>query len=261
MQGGPKGDGTIFRVTRWGRLTTLHTFSGPDGKSPRAALILGSDGNFYGTTSTGGANDSALCDGTGCGTIFKITPEGVLTTLYRFCARRDCADGQWPTSSLVEGTDGNFYGTNYGGGAFNYGTAFKITPEGRLTTLHSFSLSDGAIPYAGLVQGSDGAFYGTTSSGGDPTCSCGTIFSLSTGLAPFVKTLPTTGGVGTTVMLLGNNLLGSTSVTFNGVAAAFQIISDTEIQATVPTGATTGTVDVTTSAGTLNSNVAFRVTR
>jgi uncharacterized repeat protein (TIGR03803 family) len=259
--GGPKGYGAIFRVTPSGWLTTLHTFGGPDGKSPYAALILGSDGNFYGTTYTRGANDPALCEGLGCGTVFRITPWGGLTTLYNFCARHACADGQWPTGSLVEGTDGNFYGTTQEGGIFGYGTVFKITPEGRLITVHSFSLSEGALPYAGLVQGTDGAFYGTTMMGGDPNCGCGTVFRLSTGLAPFVKTLPTTGKAGATATILGNNLLGSTSVTFNGVAATFQVISNTEIQATVPIGATTGSVEVTTIQGTLKSNVAFRVMR
>jgi uncharacterized repeat protein (TIGR03803 family) len=259
--GGAKEFGTIFRLTPSGWLATLHRFTGPDGKSPHAALILGSDGNLYGTTYTGGANDSSLCDGLGCGTVFKITPAGVLTTLYSLCARRDCADGQWPTSSLVEGTDGNFYGTTQAGGAFGYGVAFRITPEGRFSALHSFSLGEGALPYAGLVQATDGAFYGTTMMGGDPNCSCGTVFRLSTGLAPFVKTRPTIGEAGATVTILGNNLLGSTSVTFNGASASFQVISDTEIQATVPAGATTGTVEVTTNQEALKSNVAFRVTR
>jgi uncharacterized repeat protein (TIGR03803 family) len=259
--GGPKGYGTIFRVTPSGWLTTLHTFSGPDGKSPYAALILGSDGNFYGTTYTRGANDPALCEGLGCGTIFKITPRGVLTTLYNFCARRDCADGRWPSGDLVEGTDGNFYGTTQAGGTFGYGIAFKITPQGRFTTLHSFSLEGGALPYAGLTQGTNGVFYGTTMGGGDPNCSCGTVFSLSTGLAPFVKMLPTTGKTGTTVTILGNNLLGSTSVTFNGASASFQAVSDTEIQATVPTEATTGAVEVTTNQGALKSSIPFRVAR
>ncbi|MGP0018593.1 MAG: choice-of-anchor tandem repeat GloVer-containing protein [Candidatus Sulfotelmatobacter sp.] len=268
--GGANGYGTIFRVTTTGRLTILHSFSGPDGKSPHTALTLGSDGNFYGTTSTGGANDPTLCEGVGCGTIFKITLRGLLTTLYSFCAKSGCTDGQWPTGDLVEGSDGNFYGTNQAGGAFGYtcvlgscGTVFKITPQGTLTTLHSFSGSDGSMPYAGLVQGTDGVFYGSTIMGSDLSCGggygCGTVFNLSVGLGPFVETRPTNGSAGTAVTILGNHLLGSTSVIFNHTVATFEVVSDTEITATVPTGATTGPVAVTTADGTLKSKVPFRV--
>jgi uncharacterized repeat protein (TIGR03803 family) len=155
--------------------TTLISFNGTDGSQPVAGLAQGRDGNLYGTTATGGANN-------GYGTVFKITPKGTLTTLYSFCAQTNCTDGGVPEGGLVLGTDGNFYGTTASGGAYyiDGGTVFKITPSGTMATLHSFcrtpSCSDGASPYAGLVQATDGNFYGTTSRGGG---SYGTIFRIT----------------------------------------------------------------------------------
>jgi uncharacterized repeat protein (TIGR03803 family) len=173
--GGANNAGTVFKITPSGTLTTLHSFAGTDGKYPLAALVQATDGNFYGTTDGGGA--------AGGGTIFKITPSGALTTLYSFCSQSGCADGGGPQASLVQASDGNFYGTTYGGGTNNDGTVFKITPSGTLTTLHSFSGADGANPYAGLIQATDGNFYGTTFAGGYSYCAlqgCGTIFKITT---------------------------------------------------------------------------------
>ncbi len=155
-------------------LTPLHMFAGypTDGASPYAGLVQATDGNFYGTTYQGGA--SSNCQG-GCGTVFRITSAGTLTTLHSF----DWYDGASPTGALVQGSDGNLYGTTYGGGAEpRVGTVFKITPGGALTTLYSFcaqaNCTDGQQPYAGLVRGSDGNFYGTTLEGGANTgCSFG----------------------------------------------------------------------------------------
>jgi uncharacterized repeat protein (TIGR03803 family) len=268
--GGPNGYGTIFKVTPGGKLTKLHTFEFTDGKFPYDALIQGSDGNFYGTTYTGGANDPQACEGGGCGTIFRITPSGTLTTLYNFCSQPNCIDGQWPSGGLVEGTDGNFYGITDAGGDFGEscpfgicGTVFKMTPEGVLTTLHSFDTTDGSSPYAGLVQGTNGKFYGNTEMGADLSCGggygCGTVFSLDVGLGPFVETRPTSGKVGAKVVILGDNLKGATGVSFSGTAATFKVVSKSEIRTMVPAGATTGTVTVTMPNGTLNSNVTFRV--
>jgi uncharacterized repeat protein (TIGR03803 family) len=265
--------GTVFKITPGGKLTTLHSFRGTDGDAPEATLAQAADGNLYGTTSKGGANN--LCNGA-CGTVFKITSRGMLTTLYNFCSRSACADGYTPYAGLVEGTDGNFYGTTYAGGAnaacymgATCGTAFKITTSGTLTTLHSFcaqtNCADGTHPQAGLVQDTNGRLYGTTVNGGangactDPS-GCGTVFSLSVGLGPFVETQPTSGTAGAPVKILGTNLTGATSVTFNGTAAAFTVKSKSEITTTVPTGATTGTIQVVTPGGTLSSNVPFRVT-
>ena len=259
MGGGANyNDGTVFKITPGGTLTTPHIFDGANGSSPNA-LVRGSDGNFYGTTVGGGT--SANCTN-GCGAVFKITSGGTLTTLYSFCAQSGCPDGYSPEAGLVQGTDGNFYGTTVGGGASNRGTIFRITPKGNLTTLHNF-YGNGS-PIAGLLQGTDGRFYGTTFSGGTSSAcpdGCGTIFKLSVGLGPFVTTQTSSGKVGANVIILGNNLTGATGVSFNGTpATTFTVVSASEITATVPAGATTGKIQVTATGGTLTSNKAFYVT-
>jgi len=259
---GTKGDGTVFSITPSGTLRTLYRFCSQinctDGAFPAAGLVLGTDGNLYGTTSGGGANGNY-------GTVFKITPSGMLTALYSFCSQPNCTDGTAPTATLVQATDGNFYGTTQRGGAngaAGYGTAFSITPSGTLVTLYTFcsqtNCTDGSHPVAGLVQDTDGSFYGTTQNGGS-SGGYGTVFSLSVGLSPFVETLPASGKVGAAVNILGTNLTSATSVTFNGTPATFTVVSASEITTTVPTGATTGTVKVVTPGGTLSSNVNFTV--
>ncbi|HUY12003.1 MAG TPA: choice-of-anchor tandem repeat GloVer-containing protein [Terriglobia bacterium] len=179
------GCGTIFKITPSGTLTTLYSFcvvgySCPDGEAPQGGLVQAANGNFYGTTVEGGTD--------GDGTIFKITPSGTLTTLYSFCSQSGCTDGAFPYARLVQATDGNFYGTTFGGGANSScspngcGTIFKITPSGTLTTLHSFDSTDGAFPYAGLVQATDGNFYGSAEGGANGACSpfgCGTVFKIT----------------------------------------------------------------------------------
>jgi uncharacterized protein (TIGR03437 family) len=110
-----------------------------------------------------------------------------------------------------------------------------------------------------MAQDTNGNFYGTTYSGGGGRSAAGTVFRVSVGLGPFVKTLPTSGRVGMRVGILGTNLTGATSVTFNGTPATFTVVSPSLIGTNVPTGATTGTVQVVTPSGTLSSNVPFRV--
>jgi uncharacterized repeat protein (TIGR03803 family) len=259
----PNGCGTVFEITPAGNLTTLYRFcleaNCTDGKLPAAGLVQGINGNLYGTTNIGGANNS--------GTVFGITPKGVLTTLYSFCSQPNCADGENPNAGLFQATDGNFYGTTQFGGVYGGGTVFEITSNGVLTTLYNFcsqpSCTDGEYPIAGLIQATDGIFYGTTLNGGATPCTygCGTVFSLSIGLRPFVKTLPISGKVGREVAILGNNLTSATSVTFNGAVTGFKVLSNNEITTTVPAGATTGAVKVTTPSGILKSNIAFRVVR
>jgi uncharacterized repeat protein (TIGR03803 family) len=184
------GFGTVFKITSAGTLTPLWQFGSlsnhVDGIWPWAGLVQGSDGSFYGTTGGGGTNTT--CYG-GCGTVFKITPAGTLTTLWQFGGSPNNADGYYPEAGLIQGSDGDFYGTTAQGGtntysSYGYGTVFKITPAGTLTPLWQFgSLSnraDGARPYAGLVQGSDGNFYGTTSQGGTNTpYNNGTVFKIT----------------------------------------------------------------------------------
>jgi uncharacterized repeat protein (TIGR03803 family) len=257
------GCGTIFKITPAGKLTTLHSFDGTDGFGP-TGVVQGTDGNFYGTSTGGGAST--------VGTVFKITAGGKLTTLYSFA---DGADGGGPWAGLVQGTDGNFYGTTTEGGtgsscsfqgAASCGTIFKITPEGRLTELYSFSDASGGesvVDPEWVTQGTDGAFYGITHQGG-PGCGvdpfgCGTIFSLASGLGPFVETRPASGKVGATVIILGIDLRGATSVSFEGKEAQFTVVSNFEIKAIVPADAKTGMVEVTIPKRTLKSNVLFSV--
>jgi uncharacterized repeat protein (TIGR03803 family) len=255
---GGSGSGTVFKMTPGGALTTLQTFNPANGGGNTGTLIQASNGNFYGTTI--GGNNKA-------GTIYEITPAGTLTLLYTFCSKTNCEDGATPYAGLIQGSDGNLYGTTFAGGANTTscnggcGTIFKITTAGKLTTLYNFcskaNCADGSAPQGGLVQHTNGAFYGTTFYGGAD--GIGTIFSLSVGQKPFVKTLQTAAEVGATVLILGTNLTGATEVSFNGIAAKFTVVSSTEIKATVPGGATTGIVTVVTPSGTLKTIVIFDV--
>jgi uncharacterized repeat protein (TIGR03803 family) len=245
------GYGTVFRITPSGTLTTLHSFNLTDGSYPNG-LIQATDGNFYGTTYGGGTLN--ICSGNGCGTVFKITPQGTLTTLHD-C---DSVDGTNPVAVLDQGSDGNFYGTTYAGGnRGSWGTVFEVTPSGTLATLHSFGLTDGAQPYGPVAQATSGIFYGTATNGG--ANNEGTLFSLAVGLGPFVETQPASGKVGARVIILGTDLTGTTSVSFHGKPATFTIVSKSEITTTVPAGATTGKVKIVTPNKTLLSNVPFRV--
>jgi uncharacterized repeat protein (TIGR03803 family) len=288
--------GTIYKLTPTGEFTSLYQFDGTQGSRPDAALIQGKDGNFYGTTSSDG-----LCSN--CGSVFKITPAGVLTTLHFF----DGSDGNEPEASLIQARDGNFYGTTWAGGENNDGVVFTLTTAGAYSVIHSFDGTDGDILRAGLVQASDGRFYGTTWLGGKDyagtifrlslqgdfselynfngltgnqpmvalcqhtngllygetniggTYDGGVFFSLDVGARPFVRLMPFAGRVGKGVEFLGQGFTGTTGVAFNGVPASFVVRSDTFLTATVPAGATTGYVTVTTSTSTLKSKQRFFV--
>jgi uncharacterized repeat protein (TIGR03803 family) len=159
----------------------LFSFDGTNGATTNG-IIQASDGNFYGTTSAGGANNY--------GTIFQITPEGALNTVYNFCSQPNCTDGYWPNGGLIRASDGNFYGTTGGGGSGSggRGTVFEITAGGILTTLYSFcsqpNCTDGADPFAGLIQATNGNFYGTTAAGGmngTGSTNSGTVFEITPG--------------------------------------------------------------------------------
>jgi uncharacterized repeat protein (TIGR03803 family) len=324
------GCGTIFAISHAGKLTTLHTFcpevNCTDGENPTAGLVEGLDGGFYGTTTFSGNSTTCVI---GCGTVFKMSPRGKLTTLYTFCAQTNCPEGGDPRSALVESYDGNFYGTTSVGGlqgcgpyAFGCGTVFQITPGGSFTTLHTFNGTDGAYEWGSLAQGTDGNFYGATFYGGtnqscsggcgtlykmtssgtlstlydfcsESNCSdgeqplagliqstngkfygvtfqggadsftctfgCGSVFSIDVGLGSFIEIRPLSGKVGAPVVILGNNLSGTTAVSFNGTQATFVVVSGSQIKATVPAGATSGTVTVSTAHGALSSNQIFQV--
>jgi uncharacterized repeat protein (TIGR03803 family) len=246
------GCGTIFKITPSGSLVTIHNFEGNDGAYPYGGLVQGSDGNLYGTTYSGGSGSCLQ----GCGTVFKLSQSGTLTTIHDFSG-----DGCAPSGTLIQATDGNLYGTTQQEGFIcphqGSGTIFKIAPGGAFTTLHTFDGSDGASPYAGLIQSTDGNFYGATGGGG--SVGDGTIYRLSVGLGPFVSLLRSAARIGQMFGIIGQGFKGTTSVSVNGTPANFTVISETLIKATVPPGATTGYVTVTTPTGVLTSNVQFHV--
>ena len=171
-EGGTNGDGTVFQITTNGAEAVLYSFTGGnDGRYAFGGLVQASDGNLYGTTGNGGTN--------GYGTVFRMTINGALTSLYSFTGGND---GGNPLAGLVQASDGNLYGTTFYGGntnlnGYGYGTVFRITTNGVETVLYSFTgEGDGGNPVAGLVQASDGKLYGTTEYGG--TNGYGTIFAL-----------------------------------------------------------------------------------
>jgi uncharacterized repeat protein (TIGR03803 family) len=253
--GGCCNNGTVFRITPAGKLTTLHSFcqlpSCADGSHSESGVIQGTDGNFYGTTNGGGA--------WGKGTIFQINPSG-FTTWHNF--GDEPSEGTNPFGSLIQATDGRFYGTTWWGGTHNVGTVFRISSTTGFQTLHSFDTTDGSVPYGALLQATDGMFYGTAASGGGTTCAghgCGTAFRISVGLAPFVRALQPFGRVGSSVLILGTNLTGTTSVVFKGIPAQFIVLTAGVLKATVPAGATSGKITVVTPRGTLVSDVRFQI--
>jgi uncharacterized repeat protein (TIGR03803 family) len=184
----PYGCGTIFKITPEGALTTLNSFCVPscaDGWDPIGNLIQARDGNFYGTTNYGGSGFGGPACDDACGTIFQVTPEGALTSLYSFCIQEGCPDGSHPQSGLVLANNGVFYGTASSGGAANDGTVFSFTTSNALTTLYSFctqaNCPDGNDP-GGIILASDGNFYGYTSFGGVPPSgpdNAGTLFKIT----------------------------------------------------------------------------------
>jgi uncharacterized repeat protein (TIGR03803 family) len=196
---GSSGDGTVFQVTTNGYLTTLVSFNAnnnaSNGTDPQAALTLGNDGNFYGTTYYGGGSSNV-------GTVFRVTTNGVLTTLVSF----NGTNGANPYARLTLGNDSNFYGTTEYGGSSNVGTVFRVTTNGVLTTLVSFNGTNGANPYAALTLGNDGNFYGTTEGGG--SSNVGTVFRLLIPPAITVQPQSQTNYAGTTMTFL----VGATSL-------------------------------------------------
>ncbi|HEX9159055.1 MAG TPA: choice-of-anchor tandem repeat GloVer-containing protein, partial [Rhizomicrobium sp.] len=175
--GGPADQGTAFKLAPDGTETVLHAFSGgSDGGYPQAGLLLDKTGNLYGTTVSGGSGCSD-----GCGTIFKIAPDGTFATIYAFTGGDD---GSFIMSGLIEDGKGNLYGTAQIGGAHGYGTVFRLSQSGALRVLYAFRGGyDGAYSQAGLIRDSAGNLYGTTRGGGGSNAcgdyGCGTIFRLA----------------------------------------------------------------------------------
>jgi uncharacterized repeat protein (TIGR03803 family) len=252
--GGANNGGVVYQLTAAGIYKVLYNFCGyqtacPTGANPRA-ILQDSKGNFFGTATFGGSTKNY-------GTVFELTSTNQYKVLHTFQG----FDGSVPTSGLTLASNGTLYGTTQGGGGPGEGNIYKVTSAGVFKSFFAFRCcNEGYDPFYGLFQGTNGDLYGTTTYGLSPCC-YGTIFSVSDGMSPLVETVPVAGKVGKQVIILGNGLTGSTSVKFNGKSAAFHVVSDTEITATVPSGATTGTVSVVTPTGTLNSNPQFVVTK
>jgi uncharacterized repeat protein (TIGR03803 family) len=237
------GLGTVFRVLTNGVLTTLGSFGGTNGAAPFAGLTLGNDGNFYGATRSGGTSNS--------GTVFRLTTNAVLSTLYSFGSitgtNGNPLDGASPDGSLLQGSDGSFYGTTYWGGTNGGGTVFKLTTSGALTTLASFGHTGGEGPEAGLALGNDGSFYGTTAYGG--SSGYGTVFRVTTngvlttlasfdgtnGSGPFASlTLGSDGNFYGTTMWGGDGFSGDI---YSGYGTVFQVATNGTLTTLVSFGA------------------------
>jgi uncharacterized repeat protein (TIGR03803 family) len=163
-------DGTVFKMSTDGVLAWSVAFNDADGQAPAAGLVQAGDGNLYGTTGYGGTK--------GFGTVFQITTNGVLTSIYSFDPGQ--SDGGFPEAPLCVGLDGYLYGTTTTNGSDSLGgTIFKMsTNGGSLVWSYSFAEADGNVPLAGVVQGLDGSLYGTASEGG--AFGAGSVFSITT---------------------------------------------------------------------------------
>ncbi len=212
-------------------------------------LVQGSDGKFYAPGRDGGKF--------GDGVVYRISRNGRYTVLHNFNGK----DGSymWATrpGGLALATDGNFYGLASAGGPTGNGTIYRISPDRSFSVLYDFDGTTGSTPYSTLFQHTNGNLYGHSYAGGAD--GNGTFFSLNVGLTPFVRLVPATRRVGRVVGILGQGFTGATSVSFNGTPASFSVESDIYLKVTVPDGATTGPVTVTTPGGTLTSNIPFRV--
>jgi uncharacterized repeat protein (TIGR03803 family) len=244
--GNAGGYGTVFKVTTAGVQTVLYNFDSTHGANPFGPLVQGTDGNFYGVTYSGGS---------GSGVVFKITSTGVLTVLHNL---NGGTEGGGSFAGLAQVNDGSLYGVAQRGGSNFVGTIFRITTSGTYSVLHSFDRPTGDTPQVTLLEHTTGTLYGVTVEGG--TSTGGVVYSLKNTLAAFVRPLLTSGKVGKSIGILGQGFTGTTKVAFNGTSATFTVSTDTYMTATIPTGATTGLLTVTTPGGKLTSLRKIRVT-
>ncbi len=250
-EGGTSFCGTIVQLSLAGVLNNTYNFPCASGGSfPIGPLVQNANGNFYSTTQNGGTHSA--------GTIYQLTTGMAVTILHSFGAT--FGDGTYPGAGLLLATDGKYYGSTADGGGHGDGTLFNTTTGGTYKALFAFNntvnLSQ-MSPLAPPVQYTDGLLYGVTEFGG--TTNQGTVYSLNMGLAPFVNMPLFSGKKNTSVLILGTHLKGTKSVSFNGRAAKFKVLSDTHMMATVPTTATSGPIHVSTANGTLQSRKNFVV--
>jgi hypothetical protein len=243
--------GGVYRITLTpGKATTvtvLNKFNGPAGFYPND-LIQGVDGNFYGTT----AGELGTIDGS----VFIMTPTGTATLLDSLSPWADEAVGPIEFGDgLVQASDGNLYGVEEFGQTNDVGALFQAIPSGGFSILHDFGAAGAGYPETPPFQHTNGVLYGETVEGNI----AGLFYSWNGGLPPFVSSVQLMGAVGSTVEILGQGFTSTSTVSFNGVAASATVQSGTSLFAVVPAGATTGSVTVTTSTGTLTSNRPFIV--
>jgi len=251
FNGGPggSGPGTVFRMTTAGAIKVIHNFTGTgnDGAFPDSPLTQAADGNLYGTTHDGGANNS--------GEVFKLTLSGTFTALHSFDVYSGSSelnnDGGGPVAGLLAGSGGNLYGANSLGGAFGNGTLFRITTGGSFTKLFDFGtgIESGPQPLATLVEHTNGISYGVTD--GSASSGSGNFYSLTptTKIPILIVEGPVWLKPGQPVEILGNNLNEVSTITFAGVQAQFQPGSDTYLIATVPSAAVDGPITATLVTG------------
>ncbi|HLV78951.1 MAG TPA: choice-of-anchor tandem repeat GloVer-containing protein [Chthonomonadaceae bacterium] len=251
--GGAYGYGTVYKISKSGAFTLLHSFAGGQyGIQPEVRLVQASDGNFYGTTKSGGstAND---------GTIFRISPSGAFATIHVM----GFADGSDPDVPLLQAADGDLYGGDFNGGSSGVGSGdtgeiFRITLSGKFTGLYTFFGSANGSSPSGLVQGIDGNLYGTTYGGG--ASSHGTVFRwpLSAAIQKLSPTTLPAGSPATPLTVSGSNFLPGAVVRWNGNALDTRWISDSALQAQIPASylAVATTARVTVSNPTATGNVS-----
>jgi uncharacterized repeat protein (TIGR03803 family) len=277
--GGSKNNGgVVFKLSAAKKLTVLYNFDATgattDGVRPYAGLIQATDGNFYGVASAGGAN--------AMGTIYKITKTGTYSTLYNFTS----ATGSLPFATLIQHTNGKFYGEATSGGSLGHGALFSF--DAGLPSFVSLQPTSGVVSqsigifgsgfagtlsvkfntaFAGFHIVSDNYMSSTVPSGATTgivrvaipgrTLKSAQTFRVTPEVLSFT---PTSGAVGTSVVITGNSFTGATKVTFGGVkAVAVSVDSDTQITATVPAKAKTGKIQITTPGGVATSVAAFTV--
>jgi uncharacterized repeat protein (TIGR03803 family) len=254
------GNGCVYKISTAGVFKEIFGFSGSTGQQPCTGVIQAKNGNLYGATQNGAANNF--------GSIYKLTTAGVFTDLHDFNSTTDASCGNnigRTTVNLVQVTDGAFYGVNGINGNSGEGSIYKLTSTNVFTAfLFPNPPLDGGAPDSTLLQNTNGMVYGTTPSGGPTSCNpCqGVFFSVATGDAAFVNLEPTqkTGLVGSSVGMFGQGLSSSSVVKFGGVASISVTLSGTTyLTAKVPVGAKTGAVTVTTGSTTLTSPQTFKV--
>lgn len=244
-EGGAGNSGTVFSLSESGQFRLLYSFSGDtDGGGP-LGLTLGNDGNLYGMAAYSQPHNFSV--------LYRITPTGNFSILHTFVG--GAKDGSTAIGTLTQASDGRLYGVTDAGGFFNDGTVFSIGIDGSYRLEYVFDYQIGPVnPKDTLIQHTNGLFYGIISTG-----SSSAVYSLDLGFAPFVKAVLNTGKAGSNVEILGQGFTGTNSVTFNGAAATFSVVSDTYMTATVPNGATSGPIQITTPGAVLISNLNFIV--